>query len=126
MKVVLGVDGSPASIKAVEWAARSSDAIASVLVICAVHPGLAMPDSEMVRIERDAGGGLLEFGQRPLQDFEKSPRPMRIFERETCQYLAVKDAAVALYGYSREEFLTLTVKDTRHPDEHHELLESFV
>lgn len=75
--------------------------------------------------ERDAGGGLLEFGQRQLQEFEKSPRPMRIFDRETLQYLAVNDAAVALYGYTREEFLTLTVKDTRHPDEHDELLESF-
>ncbi len=93
-------------------------------------PGSAGPQriaavAAAVPPERDAGGGLLEFGQRQLQDFEKSPRPMRIFERETCQYLAVNDAAVALYGYTREEFLTLTVKDTRHPDEHHELLESF-
>jgi PAS domain S-box-containing protein len=93
-------------------------------------PGSAGPQriaavAAAVPPERDAGGGLLEFGQRQLQDFEKSPRPMRIFERETCQYLAVNDAAVALYGYTREEFLTLTVKDTRHPDEHDELLESF-
>jgi PAS domain S-box-containing protein len=93
-------------------------------------PGSARPQRSAavaadVPRERDAGGGLLEFGERQLRDFEKSPRPMRIFDRETLRYLAVNDAAVALYGYTREEFLTLTVKDTLHPDEHEELLESF-
>ena len=57
MKVVLGVDGSPASMKAVECVADFADAIASVLVIAAVHTGLAMPDSELVRIERETAEG---------------------------------------------------------------------
>src|SRR5688572_8172459 len=72
-----------------------------------------------------SGGSLLEFGERQWRDFERNPRPMRIFDRETMRYLAVNDASLALYGYSREEFLALTVMDTRHPEEHNDLLESF-
>ena len=61
--------------------------------------------------------GLPEFGARAMRDFERSPSPMRIFDHETLRYLAVNDAAVEFYGYSREEFLALTLRDTRHPDE---------
>ena len=42
---------------------------------------------------------------------------MRIFEHGTFRFLAVNDAAVKLYGYTREEFLAMTAKDTRHPEE---------
>jgi PAS domain S-box-containing protein len=62
--------------------------------------------------------GLPVFGERQLRDFEASPCPMRIFDHETLRYLAVNDAALEFYGYTREEFLTLTVKDTRHRAEH--------
>jgi len=62
--------------------------------------------------------GLPEFGERARRDFENSSSPMRIFDHETLKHLAVNDAAVKFYGYSREEFLALTLKDTRHPDEH--------
>ena len=67
----------------------------------------------------------LVFGERQRREFEANPRPMRIFDRETLRYLAVNDAALALYGYSRAEFLALTLKDTRHPDEHDDQLASF-
>lgn len=61
------------------------------------------------------------FGERERREFEASPHPIRIFDRETFRYLAVNDAALRLYGYSREEFLKLTALDTRHPDEHDDL-----
>jgi PAS domain S-box-containing protein len=60
------------------------------------------------------------FGEREQQDFEKSPHAIRIFDRENLRYLAVNDAALGLYGYSREEFLKLTPLDTRHRDEAHD------
>lgn len=69
------------------------------------------------------GGGESEFpvlGEREQRDFEKSVQPMRIFDRETLRYLAVNDAALKLYGYTREEFLQLTPLDTRHPEESEE------
>ncbi|MGQ0522338.1 MAG: PAS domain S-box protein [Betaproteobacteria bacterium] len=66
----------------------------------------------------------LVFGAREQADFEGSPYPIRIFDRETLQYLAVNDAAVKLYGYTHEEFLKLTLYDTRHPDGRSEIAAS--
>lgn len=45
--------------------------------------------------------------------FEQNPNPMWVFERETLRFLAVNDAAVRHYGYSREEFLAMTVREIR-------------
>ena len=45
--------------------------------------------------------------------FDANPQPMWIFDVETLQYLAVNDAAVRHYGYSREEFLGMTIMDVR-------------
>jgi diguanylate cyclase (GGDEF)-like protein/PAS domain S-box-containing protein len=49
--------------------------------------------------------------------FANNPRPMWVFDIETFEFLEVNDAAVSHYGYSREEFLTMTVLDIRPPDE---------
>ncbi|MGE5186582.1 MAG: PAS domain-containing protein, partial [Acidobacteriota bacterium] len=35
--------------------------------------------------------------------FDASPRPMWAFDRETLRLVLVNDAAVALYGWSRDE-----------------------
>src|SRR5215813_4788747 len=48
--------------------------------------------------------------------FKAHPCPMWLCDQKTLQFLAVNDAAVKHYGYSREEFLALTVKDIR-PEE---------
>jgi len=45
--------------------------------------------------------------------FEANPHPMWVYDLETLQFLAVNEAAVREYGYSREEFLKLTIKDIR-------------
>src|SRR5450759_3585009 len=45
--------------------------------------------------------------------FKANPVPMWVFDRETLRFLAVNDAAVAQYGYSREQFLAMTVPDIR-------------
>ncbi len=39
--------------------------------------------------------------------FESSPLPMWVVDDETLGFLAVNDAAVRLYGYSRQEFLAM-------------------
>ena len=49
--------------------------------------------------------------------FDKNPLPMCVFDMETLVFLAVNDAAVSHYGYSREEFLGMTVMDIRPPDD---------
>jgi PAS domain S-box-containing protein len=59
---------------------------------------------------------LLESEQRYRTLFESNPEPMWVYDEETLQFIAVNDAAVIQYGYSREEFLTMTIKEIR-PDE---------
>lgn len=46
-------------------------------------------------------------------DFSEGPIPMWVFDRKTLAFLAVNRAAVDRYGYSREEFLTMTILDIR-------------
>jgi PAS domain S-box-containing protein len=45
--------------------------------------------------------------------FENNPQPMWVYDLETLSFLAVNDAAVFKYGYSRDEFLQMTIKDIR-------------
>ena len=43
--------------------------------------------------------------------FNSSPVPMFVLDRKTLEFLNINDAAIALYGYSREEFKRFTVRD---------------
>jgi PAS domain S-box-containing protein len=48
--------------------------------------------------------------------FTANPHPMWLYDIETLQFLEVNDAAVHQYGYSREEFLSMSINDIR-PEE---------
>ncbi len=54
--------------------------------------------------------------------FNHSPIPKFIFDIETLEYLVVNQAACDKYGYSKKEFLSMTVRDIR-PKEHIDYLE---
>ena len=45
--------------------------------------------------------------------FENNPTSMWIYDLETLCFLAVNNAAIHCYGYSRKEFLEMTLKDIR-------------
>ena len=47
--------------------------------------------------------------------FKHNPLPMWVFETATLRFLDVNDMAVRKYGYSREEFLNMTITEIR-PD----------
>jgi PAS domain S-box-containing protein len=49
--------------------------------------------------------------------FEHSPLPMWVIDIETLRFLGVNAAAVELYGYSREEFLSMSVQQVRLPED---------
>ncbi len=54
--------------------------------------------------------------------FETSPQPLYIVSKKTMKFLAVNEAAVKKYGYSKEEFADLNLKDIR-PQEDREKFE---
>jgi PAS domain S-box-containing protein len=72
-----------------------------------------------VVMARETGGG-----KRPAEPqdesetkfralFDGNPLPMLVYDCETLRFLEVNDAAVARYGYSRDEFLGRCVTDIR-------------
>jgi PAS domain S-box-containing protein len=67
---------------------------------------------------------LQESEERHRKLFDNNPHPTWVFDRETLRFLAVNAAAVSKYGYSRDEFLAMTLKDIRPPEDVPALLEA--
>jgi diguanylate cyclase (GGDEF)-like protein/PAS domain S-box-containing protein len=57
------------------------------------------------------------------QLFDRQPHPSWVFAADDLRFLAVNDAALERYGYTREEFLGLQVTDIRPPSEVPRLLD---
>ena len=62
-----------------------------------------------------------EAGFRLL--FMNNPQPMWVFDARTTRFLEVNSAAVEHYGYSREEFLSMSITEIRPPEDVPLLLE---
>ncbi|RPI03708.1 MAG: PAS domain S-box protein, partial [Ignavibacteriae bacterium] len=76
--------------------------------------GIAFDVTDRKQIEEQLQSSELRY--RML--FEANPHPMWLYDVETLQFLEVNDAAVNFYGYSREEFLSMSIKDIRPEEEH--------
>jgi len=55
--------------------------------------------------------------------FKTHPLPMWVYDAETLHFLEVNEAAVRHYGYSREEFLSMTIAAIRPPEDVPKLLD---
>jgi two-component system cell cycle sensor histidine kinase/response regulator CckA len=62
--------------------------------------------------------------ERYRQLFERNPQPMWVFEEDTLRFLEVNEAAVEHYGYSREEFSRMSLRDVGPPEGEPLLLEA--
>ncbi|MBT9584056.1 PAS domain S-box protein [bacterium] len=69
--------------------------------------------TERRRTER----ALLASESRYRELFQVNPNPMFVADLETLVFLDVNAAALKQYGYSREEFLRLTARDIRPPED---------
>lgn len=75
--------------------------------------------------ERKIAEEILAESERRYKDlFTTNPNPMWVYDLETLKFLDVNEAAVFNYGYSRDEFLSMTIKDIRPQEEVFKLLEN--
>jgi PAS domain S-box-containing protein len=88
------------------------------------------PDATVLEMMAATGGQVGQFAEREqtvvalrLSEqryralFETNPLPAWVFDRETLRILTVNDAALWRYGYTREEFLRMTIADLRPPED---------
>lgn len=69
-------------------------------------------------IERNRINQSLRESEKQYRDlFDLSPLPKWVYDRETLKFLDVNQQAIDYYGYSRDEFLSMTIKDIRPQEE---------
>jgi diguanylate cyclase (GGDEF)-like protein/PAS domain S-box-containing protein len=86
--------------------------LAYLLIVLAVMVAVAIA----VFTTRHAQKSDQRLGMQYQLLFDSNPLPMWVFERKTLKFLAVNEAASRQYGFSRCEFLTMTIADIR-PEE---------
>ena len=80
---------------------------------------------EKAELERKiAVDALRESESSYLELFVSNPHPMWVYDLESLAFLDVNNAAISHYGYSREEFLSMTIKDIRPAEDVPRLLEN--
>jgi PAS domain S-box-containing protein len=67
--------------------------------------------------KKESDQKLIESEKRYREMFFHSPVPMWIYEVESLKFVDVNEAAIMNYGYSRDEFLAMTVKNIRPPED---------
>lgn len=87
-----------------------------------------LPGNRWIRIEerRISDGGSVgirvDITDLKMQEasfrllFEGNPMPMWVYDRETLKFLHVNQAAIDHYGYSLDQFLTMTLLDIQVPE----------
>jgi PAS domain S-box-containing protein len=72
-------------------------------------------DHDISLARRDSLGttGSADERYRPL--FALSPQPAWVYDLSTLRFLEVNEAAVRSYGWTRDEFLAMTIRDIRPP-----------
>jgi len=91
-----------------------------------------LPDGRRLVISMAMDVTASKIAERQLRDseeryrllFEANPQPMWVYDLETLRFLAVNAAAVRHYGFSRDEFLGMTIADIRPPEEVPRLLDN--
>jgi PAS domain S-box-containing protein len=78
--------------------------------------GLSITSSD-ITVRKLAELSIVESEKRYSELFQLSPLPKWVYDRKTLRFLEVNQAAIDHYGYTRDEFLTMTIKDIRPPED---------
>lgn len=85
---------------------------------------LVLYKSIVYALERHQFVTTLRASEKRYMDlFHLSPAPMWVFDHNTLHFLDVNEAAIQHYGYSKEEFLQMTLYDIRPYEDHAQLEE---
>jgi PAS domain S-box-containing protein len=85
----------------------------------------AVSRADQARAETSRAQEALEATQLNYKRlFYGHPEPMWVYDLETLAFLDVNDAAVQRYGFTRDEFMAMTIKDIRPASEVPELMRS--
>ncbi|PYQ50625.1 MAG: hypothetical protein DMF78_15225 [Acidobacteria bacterium] len=88
-----------------------------ILVRHGGEPGEVVGSWSDVTERQEAELRLKESEEQYRLLFENNPHPMWVHDIDTLAFLAVNDAALRHYGYTRDEFLSMTALDIRPPEE---------
>jgi two-component system cell cycle sensor histidine kinase/response regulator CckA len=75
-------------------------------------------EEQRVRDQRDRAEEELRSSEEQYRLlFEANPNSIWVYDSETFRFLAVNETAVKQHGYSRDEFMAMTVGDIRHQED---------
>ncbi len=90
----------------VKWLASGANlmfvSLIIVLLIDKIFEGLQLTIANKTQLQ-----------ERYQHIFQKSPSAMWLFDTQTFRFIDVNEAAIRQYGYTREEFLSMTILDIR-------------
>jgi diguanylate cyclase (GGDEF)-like protein/PAS domain S-box-containing protein len=66
---------------------------------------------------KDAEAALRKSQEDFRMLFERHPHPMWVYDVQTLRFVEVNEAALLHYGYSRDEFLSMTIAQIRPPED---------
>jgi PAS domain S-box-containing protein len=81
--------------------------------VCVPEEKLIYAVARDITTRKNAENDMRASEERYRKLFELNPQPTWIYDRETLRFLAVNQAAVGAYGYTREDFLAMTIRDIR-------------
>lgn len=106
-------------------ARRLNRQMATLTATAADAPPAEIAEIAAIHQRLDAGQAELRASEASHREmFAANPHPMWVYDLETLAFLAVNDAAIRHYGYGRAEFLGMTLKDIRPPEDVPRLLEN--
>jgi two-component system cell cycle sensor histidine kinase/response regulator CckA len=98
----------------------NGDGVLGALTLISAESEYGAAELDLAReLARRAAGTIhtARTAERYQMLFESSPLPMWVYDAETLQFLDVNDAAIRHYGYTREEFLAMTLREIRPPED---------